>query len=54
LEELCEKVSRSRLLLRSMFEKKSFGDLEFWQITGSKNVFFNCDEILGFVKATDV
>jgi hypothetical protein len=49
------KRHRSKLLLRSTFEKQSLGDLEFWQITGSKAVFFNCcDELLGFVKATDV
>jgi hypothetical protein len=60
VEELCEKKfqgnrHRSKLLLRSMFEKQSFGDLEFWQITRYKAVFFNCcDELLGFVKATDI
>jgi hypothetical protein len=45
----------SKLLLTAMFEKQSFGDLEFGQIIGSKAMFFNyCDELLGFVKATRV
>jgi len=49
------KRHRSKLLLRSMLEKQNFGNLEFWQTIVSKAALFNyCDELMGFVKATDV